>query len=119
MPGCKTYSFRMNCTRMHALCGPPRAASLAERCAEFAAELLASEASPELPKGVMTALHPSWQQTRCVVCGTETRPLLDLGVQAPANTLLGDAGQACASFPLGLAVCPGCTHAAHALRPSR
>jgi hypothetical protein len=53
----------------------------------------------------------SWQQTRCVVCGTETRPLLDLGVQAPANTLLGDAGQACAAFPLGLAVCPGCTHA--------
>ena len=50
MPGSKTYSFRMNCARMHALCRPPRAASLAERCAELTAELLASELLPELRK---------------------------------------------------------------------
>jgi UDP-glucose 4-epimerase len=50
LPGSKTYSFRMNCAHMHALCGPPRAASLAERCAELVAGLLASEPSPELRK---------------------------------------------------------------------
>ena len=60
-----------------------------------------------------------WEQTRCVVCEAETRPLLDLGVQPLANTLLSDAAQAFQSFPLGLAVCPGCTHGqlTHFLHP--
>jgi 2-polyprenyl-3-methyl-5-hydroxy-6-metoxy-1,4-benzoquinol methylase len=60
-----------------------------------------------------------WQQTRCVVCEAETRPLLDLGVQPLANTLLCDAAQGFQSFPLGLAVCPGCTHGqlTHFLHP--
>ncbi len=36
-PDSKTYSFRMDCRRIQALCGAPRAASIAERCAEFKA----------------------------------------------------------------------------------
>lgn len=34
-PDTKTYSFRMNCNLMTSLCGPPKALSLVERCAEF------------------------------------------------------------------------------------
>ena len=51
-----------------------------------------------------------WKQNTCVVCDAETRPLLDLGTQPLANILLCDAGQPYQSFPLGLAVCPRCTH---------
>lgn len=36
-PDAKTYSFRMNCDRMRALCGPPRSVSIAQRCKEFSA----------------------------------------------------------------------------------
>jgi len=34
-----TYSFRMNCRRIDALCGAPRAATLAERCERFRQEV--------------------------------------------------------------------------------
>jgi len=43
MPDTKTYSFRMNCRRMHALCGTPPDTSLAEHCAAFTTALRASE----------------------------------------------------------------------------
>jgi len=42
MPDTKTYSFRMNCQGMRALCGSPPEASLAERCAAFSLALQAS-----------------------------------------------------------------------------
>ncbi len=35
MPDTKTYSFRMNCQRIRALCGAPAETSLAERCRAF------------------------------------------------------------------------------------
>ena len=50
MPDSKTYSFRMNCARIQALCGAPGELTLAERCADFTAELLASDLSPQLRK---------------------------------------------------------------------
>jgi len=49
-------------------------------------------------------------QTTCIVCDAQTRPLLDLDRQPLANVLLGDATQASQAYPLGLAVCPRCTH---------
>jgi SAM-dependent methyltransferase len=49
-------------------------------------------------------------QTSCIVCGGDVVPLLDLEVQAPANLLLADPGDAHEAFPLGFANCPACTH---------
>lgn len=49
-------------------------------------------------------------QTTCVVCNAEVTPLLDLDVQPPANLLLKDASEPHEAFPLGLSVCPSCTH---------
>jgi len=49
-------------------------------------------------------------QTTCIVCDAQTRPLLDLDRQPLANMLLGDAAQPSRTYPLGLAVCPCCTH---------
>jgi hypothetical protein len=40
----------MNCARIWALCGAPGEPTLAERCADFTAELLASGLSPQLRK---------------------------------------------------------------------
>jgi SAM-dependent methyltransferase len=49
-------------------------------------------------------------QHTCIVCSSPTQPLLDLGIQPPANLLLHDASQAYDAFPLGFAFCPRCTH---------
>ncbi len=49
-------------------------------------------------------------QATCIVCDAHTRPLLDLDRQPLANVLLGDATQRSEAYPLGLAVCPRCTH---------
>lgn len=50
-------------------------------------------------------------QTRCLVCEEPTEPLLDLDVQPLANVLLEDDAQSFQAYPLGLAVCPACSHA--------
>jgi len=54
----------------------------------------------------MTALP----QTQCIVCEERTEPLLDLDVQPLANVLLEDKAQPFQAYPLGLAVCPACSH---------
>jgi UDP-glucose 4-epimerase len=42
MPDTRTYSFRMSCGRIDALCGSPPPATLAQRCAAFRDALLAA-----------------------------------------------------------------------------
>jgi SAM-dependent methyltransferase len=54
----------------------------------------------------MTALA----QTQCIVCEERTEPLLDLDVQPLANLLLQDKAQPFQAYPLGLGVCPACSH---------
>ena len=46
----------------------------------------------------------------CIVCEAPVEPVLDLGVQPPANTLLASPGDAYESYPLGLSACASCTH---------
>lgn len=42
MPDTRTYSFRMHCGRIEALCGAPPPATLEQRCADFCRALLAA-----------------------------------------------------------------------------
>jgi SAM-dependent methyltransferase len=60
-------------------------------------------------------------QKTCIVCDVPVQPLLDLDVQPPANQLLKDAGEPYEAFPLGLSVCPSCTHGqlTHFVDPAR
>jgi SAM-dependent methyltransferase len=60
-------------------------------------------------------------QKTCVVCDATVTPLLDLDVQPPANLLLKDASEPYEAFPLGLSVCPACTHGqlTHFVDPAR
>jgi 2-polyprenyl-3-methyl-5-hydroxy-6-metoxy-1,4-benzoquinol methylase len=60
-------------------------------------------------------------QKTCVVCDATVTPLLDLDVQPPANLLLEDANSPYDAFPLGLSVCPVCTHGqlTHFVDPAR
>jgi SAM-dependent methyltransferase len=55
------------------------------------------------------------------VCDAEVLPLLDLDVQPPANLLLKDVSEPQDAFPLGLSVCPSCTHGqlTHFVDPAR
>ncbi len=50
------------------------------------------------------------EQAECIVCGNPVEPVLDLGVQPPANTLLASPNDPFASYPLGLSACPRCSH---------
>jgi SAM-dependent methyltransferase len=50
-------------------------------------------------------------QRTCLVCDGPTDPLLDLDAQPLANLLLRDGSETFQTYPLGLAVCPACTHA--------
>ena len=49
-------------------------------------------------------------QRTCIVCSGLVKPLLDLDVQPPANQLLATPDEPYEAFPLGLAICPECTH---------
>jgi SAM-dependent methyltransferase len=50
------------------------------------------------------------EQWTCVVCGAPTAKVLDLGIQPPANLLLGSGRDVYQSYPLGIASCASCTH---------
>jgi nucleoside-diphosphate-sugar epimerase len=50
MPDTRTYSFRMHCGRIEALCGSPPRATLEQHCAAFRDALLAADASAGLRK---------------------------------------------------------------------
>lgn len=50
------------------------------------------------------------RQKTCIVCGGAVVQILDLGIQAPANTLLGSPDEEFERYPLGLSVCERCTH---------
>lgn len=60
-------------------------------------------------------------QASCVVCDHPVTPLLDLDVQPPANLLLSARGEPHEAFPLGFAMCPGCSHGqlTHFVDPAR
>ena len=47
---------------------------------------------------------------RCIVCGSETSDVIDLGRQPLANQLLEERDQSFDTFELGLAYCPSCSH---------
>lgn len=55
----------------------------------------------------------------CLICGTEVRQVLDLGLQPLANSLLQAADTPYDTYPLGLSVCPNCAHGqlTHAVDP--
>lgn len=54
----------------------------------------------------------SYTLQHCLCCGSaDLRPVLDLGVQPPANSYAVSAGEHIESFPLGLNVCGDCWHA--------
>ena len=51
------------------------------------------------------------RQEHCLVCAGRVAPLLDLDVQPLANMLLAGPAEPFQAYPLGLAVCHGCSHA--------
>lgn len=54
----------------------------------------------------------SYTLQHCLCCGSsDLRPVLDLGVQPPANSYGASASDRIESFPLGLNVCGDCWHA--------
>lgn len=46
----------------------------------------------------------------CIICGADVRPVLDLGRQPLANSLLRAADAPFETYPLGFAFCPACAH---------
>ena len=50
----------------------------------------------------------SWQLSKCRVCESPVKPLLDLGISPIANHLLSHADESAPAYPLGLCECPNC-----------
>ena len=48
--------------------------------------------------------------TSCIICSTDVQPILDLGQQPLANSLIESAEHPFHTYPLGLSVCPTCAH---------